>query len=233
MLVDILSLDNYNMYNIKLANQLGLEVAVYVATITNIYNKATHKNKLIDDDYFKVDREYIKGITTLTREQQRDIESKLEQVGILFRKSDGKDVIKIDLNVLASILSSDDIKLTSDLNKIVKKKTKADAIKDELKRCIVSTNAELRDAYAAWIDSVIAKDGWMTKVAVECGQKMIDEFTHRNLDAALDVLTIASINGYRDIEWAINKYKETHKNSLNMQGVQKPKKEVTLASEVF
>lgn len=230
MLVDILSADNYNTYNIKLAEKLGLEAAVYISTITNIYNKAKNKNKLIDDAYFKVDREYIRTRTTLTREVQRDIEDKLSQINLIVKKPDNKDILKIDLTILTSVISSDDINITKNLNSIVKKKTKADSVKYELKRTIVTTNGELRDAYSSWIDAVIAKDGWMTKAAVENGQKLIDSFTNRNLDAALDILTIAAINGYRDIEWAINKYKESNKNNMNAQS---KRKDVSLSSEVF
>lgn len=230
MLVDILSADNYNTYNVRLAEKLGLEAAVYISTITNIYNKAKNKNKLIDEEYFKVDRDYIKIRTTLTREVQRDIESKLEQVEIVVKKPDNKDVIKIDLDVLTSVISNDSITITKNLNDIVKKKSKTDSIKAELKKAIVTTNGELRDAYASWIDGVIAKDGWMTKAAVEAGQKTIDEFTHRNLDEALDILTIAAINGYRNIEWAINKYKEANKNKMPTQS---QRKGVVLSTEVF
>ena len=62
--------------------------------------------------------------------------------------------------------------LVSDIQKVTtattktKKKTKAEAIKDEMKSFVIATNQELREAYFDWIDSVFAKQGWMSKKSV-------------------------------------------------------------------
>ena len=75
----------------------------------------------------------------------------------------------------------------------------------------MTTNVELRDAYYEWIESVLAKKGAMTKAAVIAAQSNVDKFSQRNLDIALKVLEIATINGYRDITWAINNYNKDYK----------------------
>ena len=48
MLIELLSFSNYGSYNVKLANVLGLETAVYLSEIMNINERALRKNKLDD-----------------------------------------------------------------------------------------------------------------------------------------------------------------------------------------
>ena len=101
-----------------------------------------------------------------------------------------------------------------------------------------TTNSELRDAYGSWIDAVIDRQGWMSKKSVELGEELIDSFSNRNLDVAISVLNLASINGYRDINWAIDAYKKQQKisNPIHVSKVSKPNtvsKEIRLSQEIF
>jgi hypothetical protein len=91
------------------------------------------------------------------------------------------------------------------------KSTKADAIRQNLKTSIVTTNMELIEAYSDWIDAVYAKQGWMSKKAVTLGQSVVDNFSKRDLDVALTVISIAAMHGYVDMQWAVNKYQEQYK----------------------
>ena len=121
---------------------------------------------------------------------------------------------------------------------MVKKKTKKDAIKDDLKTLIHATNGELRDAYSSWIDAVFERQGWMSKKSVEVGQELIDRYTERNLDFAIEILTIAAVGGYRDIQWAIDEYeknkgKQKTKDTFTFNNEFEPKKRIDLAQEVF
>jgi hypothetical protein len=59
----------------------------------------------------------------------------------------------------------------------------------------------------------------MSKKSVTSAQTLIDEFSNHDLDIALKVIEIASINGYRDMSWAINSYKQNYK--LNYKVVQR------------
>ena len=75
---------------------------------------------------------------------------------------------------------------------------------------ITTTNEELREAYSEWIDTVYTKQGWMSKKSVVLAQQMIDNFSNHNLDIALKIIDIATVNGYRDMEWAITNYKKNY-----------------------
>ena len=217
MLIELLSMSNYGNYNIKLANILGLESAVYINELLNINEKALRKNK-ISDNFFTLDREYIKSRTTLSLETQLELDDKLMRLGIL--EHSDENTISINITVMTSILMDPSEELMKTITKVTKsksgKRTKGQAICDNLKSNIVTSNEELIAAYSEWIDAVYAKDGWMSKKAVVCAQQTIDEFANRNLDVALEVLKIATINGYRDINYAINNFKKMYNVSYKI-----------------
>ena len=211
MLIDLISMSNYGYYNIQIANILGLETAVYLGILLDINSKAIRKNK-ITDNYFTVDRKYITSRTTLNEDKQVAIEKTLKDIGILTISEESKNSFNINISALYTIIGEDDSTVIKDIKKIVSKKansrSKADAIKDTLKANIVTSNEELRTAYCDWIDAVYAKQGWMSKKSVVSAQTLIDDFADHNLDVALKIIEIASINGYRDMEWALNNYKQ-------------------------
>ena len=97
-----------------------------------------------------------------------------------------------------------------------KKSTKAEMIRQNLKNNILTTNEELRNAYCEWIDSVSHKRGYMAKKAVIEGQKIVDQFSNHDLDVALKIIGIATVNSYVDMNWAINNYKQNVKNRTNL-----------------
>lgn len=240
MLIDLLSMSNYGSYNIKVAQILGLETAIYLNELMNINEKALRKNK-VEENFFIIDRDYIASRTTLTPEKQEQIETTLLKIGILEKSESNKDSISLNITVLTSILMSPDEQLIKNISKLSQPKstkaTKAQAIREQLKTNIVTTNEELREAYGEWIESVYQKDGWMSKKSVVCAQQVIDEFSNRNLDIALKVIEIATINGYRNMEWAVNSYKKDYNvtyrvappTPVSNQPVVKPR----LSTEVF
>lgn len=249
MLIELLSMSNYGNYNIKVAQILGLETAVYLNELMNINEKAVRKNK-ITDNCFIIDRKYIESRTTLNTERQQELEVNLIKLGILEHSSN--DNINLNITALTSILAAPD----EDLKAITKiaKKTKAansktakqEAIINSLKGSIVTTNEELINAYGEWIEAVVAKVNWMSKKAVTSAQAVIDEFSNRNLDVALKVLEIATINGYADMTWAIKSYKRNYNVSYQevagfystpststTSSTSTPKPKVRLSEEVF
>ena len=134
---------------------------------------------------------------------------------------------------------SENESLVSDIQKVVtqnkkpKKKTKTEAIKDEMKSFVTATNQELREAYFDWIDSVFANQGWMSKKSVVSAQQVIDEFSHRNLDVALKVIEIASIGGFRDMTWAVNTYKSNYNVQYRVPQNRTSENNVGISNEVF
>lgn len=164
------------------------------------------------------------------------MEENLLSLGILEKIKGNDNDLSLNVTALTSILMSQDEKLLKDISKIVKaksspKRTKSQVIRDNLKENIVTTNEELREAYSEWVDSVYAKDGWMSKKAVVSAQAIIDEFSQHDLDIALKVLDIATINGYRDMSWAVNTYKKDYNIQYHIKPVQTSP--VELSSDKF
>lgn len=216
MLIELLSTSNYVSFNVKLAEILGLHTAVYISELMNINDKAIRKDK-INESSFSLDREYVKKRTTLTIEEQLDIEKNLIKLSIIEKPTKDDNCIILNINILTALLMSTDeelldgVKKLSELKMKKSKATKSETISKRLKNNIATTNVELIEAYSNWIDSVIAKEGWMSKDAVTIGQTVVDSFSKRNLDVALTVINLASMHGYRDMQWAVNKYTEQHK----------------------
>lgn len=219
MIIDLLSTDNYVSYNIQLAHLIGLEHAIYLSELIRVNAKAIRKSKLTNG-YITVDRDYIFNRTTLKPDRQQELDEDLAKLGILEIEFNNRCMLILHIEVITTLLLDDSEELKADISKVVKKKankkTKDEAIKDALKDNIVTDNAELKQAYCDWIDSVFAKQGWMSKKAVVTAQNEIDKFTNRNLDLALKILEIASISGYRDITWAINSYNKNYNVSYKI-----------------
>lgn len=242
MLIDLLSTSNYVSYNIKVAQVFGLHTAIYLGEVMNINDKALRKQRL-EGGCVILDRDYIASRTFLDKKEQKQIDEMLLSVGVMELNLDEPDAIKLNLNTLVTLMMSPDetvfeaAKKASKVKAATTRKTKTQAIIDNVKAAVLCNNDELRKAYFDWIDSVFAKQGWMSKKSVECGQKSIDDFSQRNLDVALQVLAIAAMNGYRDIEWAINTYKKDHAVTFTFKraDILPPVEEapVELSSEVF
>lgn len=232
MLIELLSTSNYVSYNIKLAEILGLHTAIYLSELMNINAKAIRKDKL-DENKFTLQRDYIKSRTTLDENEQIDIENKLLKMGIL-EKGDNPNDMSVNINVLTTLAMSQDESLINNCKKIAstksKRQSKEDSIKNAMKLCIQTNNKELREAYYLWIDAVYDRQGWLSKAAVMEAQSTIDKYSNRNLDIALNVLKIAAMNGYRDINWAINKMPQYNSPASFDTPKSSPKQ---LSTEVF
>lgn len=214
MLVNLIATSNQGHFNVTLAHTFGLQCAVYIDELINITEKAIRKHKA-PDGFITLDRDYIKDRTTLTIEEQLEFDKKLTEVGILQKSETG--MLNLNILELSNIMLCDDESLNKDIESIMKRvkkatrRTKEESITEKLKSYISTSNEELKLAYFQWIEAVIQKEGWMSATAVCCGEQVVDSFANHNLDVALAVVRIASINGYRDMQWAINSFNQNYK----------------------
>lgn len=220
MLLDLICDSSNVRFNSNLAQILGLHPSIYISLLLDINNKAIKKNK-INNNYFKLDRKYVKDKSTLSYDEQKEIDELLEKLSIISKQDD--DHICVNITAITTIMMSPDESLITNIKKIIKEKsaakgpklTKEEVLTQNLKAKITCTNPELNIAYMDWIDAVMAKQHWMSAKAVTSAQELIDTYTNRNLDLALKLLNIASINGYRDIQWAINVYEKDIRSQVN------------------
>ena len=99
---------------------------------------------------------------------------------------------------------------------LVKPKTnKGDAkagVKARLIGSLDSTSEEYIAAVSSWVDAVQDKIGLMRTDTFKYSIEALDKFADHNLDVALEVLKIATVNQYKDINWAIDNYNKKMRN---------------------
>lgn len=223
MLIDILSGSNEQTYNSQLANLLGLKTAIYLSQVFKQYQKAHTSNKTIGNSFI-IDSKEISLLTTLTIKEQDEILASLCIKNIIGNDTVNSGYIFINIDNIFKLFdpsysSSRDLdcikaskKETIGLTKGEKKQLVFKEIAYSAIRC---TNEELRNAYVEWIDCVFEKVGYLSKVAVEEGQKLVDNYSNHDLDKALCVLKKAAVNGYKDISWAIKQVEKTKEIAYN------------------
>lgn len=247
MLIDLLNSANYIMVNKDAIRIFGLNTAVYCSELLNIYKKAVDKKKLFEDNYFKVDRNYITKQTSISVEDQIKCDLNLIKVNIIERKPEDPDMLLFNVETFASILSSEDVKLLDGVSKKVKttnpKGTKAvqrERIIVNLKESIQCRTYDLLVALRGWIDSVMSNpDKYLSKQQVALFKDKIDDYCNGDLQLALEIVRIATIHQYIDCQWAINTYEKDKQvqASIAKTGVRKTEQKQTsvtkLGSEVF
>ena len=223
-IINLLNSDNSISINSRVINIFGLNTAVYVSLLLKIISKAETKNKLINQFYFKLDRKYVFSQTTLTVEEQLKIDEALMKLNILQKDPNNPDILYFDVMLFVSIVSNEDVKLITDIKDAVaikkktKKETQRQSIINTLKDSIACSNYELQTALREWIDSIYSNpNGYLSKTAVKEFQDTLNNYTKGDLDLALRIVKIASIQGYKMCDWAIDVYERDERNKKRLQ----------------
>ena len=221
MLLDIFNEDNNIVINYKAISLFGLNTAAYFTLLISIYKKAVRKNKL-DNDYFNLDRNYVRKLLGLSEEEQLICDHNLMMLSILKKSLEDPNKIKLDLNLYLSTIASEDVKLIEDVRKQMKvlhprniKQSQRQIQINALKNSIECSNYELLTALRDWVDGVYARpNGFLSKASIKVFQDTLNNYTQGDLDLALRLVQIATIQGYRDCQWAINLYERDNKAKL-------------------
>lgn len=237
MLIDIMNTENYISFSIPVAQIFGLNAAVYCSELINILGKARRKNKMVDENFFKLDRKYITKRTTLSVEDQLVVDGVWMKYGILAKHQDNPDIINLNVELLFSIVADDDLsrleKIRKDVLSTAKKTDKANkkaTILKSLKNSVSCTNPDLRLALQKWVESIFDKDGYLTKDTIETFYKTLNNYTKGDLDLALRIVEIASIQCYRMCEWAIEVYEKDQRHKKNTENLAQSKLRVSKQS---
>ena len=228
MLLDVFDNDNSISVNYITIQIFGLPTAVYLTELINIYKKATRKNKLVEDGYFKVDRKYVNNVLCLTPEEQIICDLNLIKTSVLKKSSDNPDILKIDIKLYLSLLCSEDMKLYDDVKKQMKvqkpkgtKESQRQQYINVLKNSIECSNYELLTALRDWVEGVYARpNGFLSKSSIKIFQDTLNSYTKGDLDLALRVVQIATVQGYRDCQWAINMLEDSEKRKKKQNNSQ-------------
>lgn len=212
MLIELLSQSNYQSFNVNLAHMIGLESSIYLNALIEINEKAIRKSKTVEDKYFNVDRDYITQRTTLNESTQMQIEDTLEDMGILDRLEDS---VSVNIETITSMLMTQDETLMNDLSKIREKANSKDKKEQKKTAILRAVKArinnqypnELKEAYSDWLDSVMAKMGFVNNQMLLNAEEVVDNFANYNTDVAIGVIKIATASGWKDMNYAVDRFK--------------------------
>lgn len=223
MYVDLVNGDNYLSINISLANMIGLTEAVYVSELLSILKKAIRKNKLIDGNYVKIDRKFVKSRTTLSPDTQREIDAKLAGLDLLAIHPTMKDVVSVNSLGIVSLISLDEEDIEKDtldaMTRVFRTKTgsesnhlKGRAIAKSLKRAVCTANPYLRSLMNAWIDKLLESTA-LTKAAVNDFQDKVFRYSS-DVNVVRDIINLAIENKFAYAEAAIDAYGKQAKKDV-------------------
>ena len=208
-----------NEYSPKIAQLLGLNAAIYLDIINEIYGKATKKQALDPEGYCTLDRDYIQMQTTLTVDQQLNCDVVLEQMGIVDRNFLNSDSIKVDKAKYGSILFGTDIKALQDDAKKTKvgreqqKENKKIFQAVGVKKTIIESDPDIKAKLCDLVDASFAsKYRPLNKQSVKVFQDTIDRYTP-DKNVKIKIIEIAISNGYTDPSWAINAFERDFKRT--------------------
>jgi len=221
MLADILSPANYIMVNRDAIKVLGLNTAVYCSELLTIYKKVVNKKKFVNDEkYFNVDRDYIQKQTSLEIDEQLKCDINLSKVNIVKIDEENPNNIYFDIEIFASVLASEDIKLLDKVSKKVKvenpkgtKQASKEHMIQALKDSIECKTPEVLIKMKDWIDTIFASGKGMSKQQVKLFKDKLDDYCNGDLKKALAILDAAIVHAYIDCQWAIAVYEKNTKQT--------------------
>lgn len=238
MFIDLLNTENYVQFNVKTANIFGLHTAIYLQLLLSVFEKAQRKNKLIDG-YVKLDRSYVTSLTTLSANEQMSIDKQLIQSKVIEKLDD--NLIKLDVDMYASLISDDDVARVKKLASSVKTKDEQKVAKkakliENLKKHIQCSNTKVYVALSNWIDAIMSIRA-LSAQAVDIFQDKLYEYTKGDADMAVAIINIAIAQCWAECDWAINSYIKNNKMKERTQvtsvRVTEQKKSTELSEETF
>lgn len=217
MIVDLLSPANYIMVNRDAIKILGLNTAVYTSELLTIYKKVVNKKKFVNDEnYFEVDRGYIEKQTSLGVEDQLKCDINLSKVNIVKIDEANPNIIYFDIEVFASVLASEDVKVLNSVSDKVKtanpkgvKSQNKKYIIDALKKSIECKTKDILVKLYEWIDSIYDGGRGLSKAQVKLFKDTLDDYCQDgSIEKAVAIINIAIASGYTNCQWAINIYEK-------------------------
>jgi hypothetical protein len=229
--------------NKRLVRLAGFEVAAYWAELTSILKQVVKKHTADEQGFFILDRDFVEHETTLTINKQLKCDEILTRAGVMLKDEENPNRISIGVHAMIEYITDEDItKLTK---KVVKskqtetKEAKIAAMKTIMKNTICEPDLALRKAYDLWVDALIDAtysgtskyNCTLTKAAVELFQRDMNTVT--NETDRLKAIEIATINLYKNAEWAIQKLRSPARGTSVATNLPEQKICTAVSNDVF
>lgn len=193
--------------NKKLVRLAGFEVAAYWAELQSILKQVVKKQTADEHGFFTLDRDYVERETTLTVTKQLKCEEKLISLGVILKDLDDPNRLAISVSTMVEVITDEDttkLKKKS-ANSADAKAAKVAGIKATMKKAILETDPDLRAAYERWVDGMVdAQNCKFTKAVVQLFEETVSTYTP-DKTKRLKIIEIATVNSYKDANWAINR----------------------------
>lgn len=218
MLSDVVTPSSYLTFNVTIAQVLGLVNAVYCAELLDVYSKARRKKKLDEDNYFIVDRDFVKVKTSITVDEQYLCDASLSEINLVTTSPENPNKIKFDVEQFMRIIAEDDSKKLTAIYKKINltknqteaKRLKKSAIKENLKRSIKDDNIQIYNALVDWLDTLF-DEKFIKEKTIEDFQTLLYNYCKTDVDKALKIISIAKSQGWTSCVWAIKSYEDEQK----------------------
>ena len=240
MLIDIISTNNIQSYNVWLAHKIGLNNSIYLNLLIEINSKAIKKNRIYDDGFFCVDRDYITTRTTFNTSDQIKMDDILANMGIVTISED-KKCVKLNLEVITGLSTTTDEAILNSFEKVKKSASKESKSKYVLRSVKARINPKypynIQEGLKGWLDALVERFGYVNTTIIESAQKVLEPIIYSDLQKAEEIIRICTVNGYREMEWGINKYNSLPKisanNSVHTNVVMNHNKSADLSDDFF
>lgn len=220
-MIDFIARINNITYNVKLAKLIGVYSSIFINVILDM-----HISKP-SDEYVMISRKDIYELCAIDNDKQEEIENNLKYYNLLemspVKNSSLKNYYKLNTSKVEELLSNKLEESEKELNKtyelfkdsIKKPKTmsKRAIIIDNLKKAITIKDEESNAYLCEWIDAVMQKTGYLSKVAVEEMCTQLSQHIGRKTTQLREICKLAAILAYKDAKWVIKKYDENISNN--------------------
>lgn len=201
-------------YGSNFAQKHGVYAAIVNNLLTTLY-PTMDKVKKGQNDYIVLSEDGIMSLTGMSLDNVKEAFSKLLSGGLIetikLRGASGKWYVR-------PIMPKDRTEANVALfysKPVSGTKTKEEDRRAQLKRHIKESDEVLRQYWCDWIDTICDSPKlYLSGPMVDLAQKDLDKFS-LDVDKKIEIMKIAIKSGYREIQWAIDKYNSSNKVNNN------------------
>lgn len=206
MLVELFAKSNYGSFNIKLAHLFGLERSIYLNELIDIQFKVLD-DKIDNDGFFSISRDIMEYRTLIPPTNQIEMDAYFTELKVMEISEKDDSLVKINLDVLSSLLLEGNEKLIEKIAKKYAKRNRKTAISKALKERVSDIKDEaLRNAFCTWIDDIINAKKIITNATVDNFRADLEFEIGEDYEYGVEILEVARSLGYTNFGYALRAY---------------------------
>lgn len=216
MFIDALdtSSSTYLHINVKLISLIGLKAAAYCSEVLNMIKTSVSTSgggkNLIEYDgqlYLKVNRQDVKNKTSLSTDEQEQIEEMLEKHGLLLKHPTLTGAIILDGKKLLDFITDEN---STPITETIKVKAKYKPIDIQVRNRINKIKEQFKALTDVDADIIVALCEWVEALHKMLTGKQVDAFldgvrSYTDKDLVLRIITVATTNKFINFEDAVAK----------------------------